>query len=92
MNILECICAELADGTARAPKSEEYTQLIQSFSINADSFNCTLSKLQNHMVMELEAQRNLIAAMDEDIMFCSGFRSGALLMLELLRPEQPSIS
>lgn len=88
MSILESICAELADGAARTPKSAEYKQLMQEFGTNAEAFDRTLTKLQNHMIRELEAQRNLIAAMDEDVMFCCGFRSGALLMLELLRPEQ----
>ena len=38
---------------------------------------------------EAEAQRNLIAAMDEDCMFCFGFQIGAKLMLELIRPQTP---
>lgn len=88
MNILEYICAELADEAARTPKSEEYRMLMHNFSENIDTLEPMLSNPQREMLLELESQRNLIAAMDEEVKFRSGFRMGANLMLELLRPEQ----
>lgn len=88
MSILECICAELADYAARTPKSEEYWILMRSFSEHVEAFEPTLSPLQKEMILELESQRNLIAAMEEDVKFRSGFHMGANLMLELLRPDQ----
>ena len=86
MNLLECICAELVDTAARAPKSEEYKLLLKDFDSTITLFEETLTNKQRNLILELESQRNLLAAMDEDSMFCSGFRTGALLMLELLRP------
>lgn len=90
MTILEHIFSEFVD-YAHRPKQEqsEYNELLNVFSHTADQFLSTLSAEQRSTAMQLEAQRNLIAAMDEEFMFCYGFRIGAKLFLELLHtPEQ----
>lgn len=86
MNIIQWLCAELAVNAVRTPKSEEYTQLLSLFDTNITLFDQTLTAQQRSLILELESQRNLLAAMDEEIMFTQGFRLGANLMLELLRP------
>lgn len=84
MNILDRICAELADSAARAPKSEEYKQLLHEFDCNINKFDPTLTIQQRSLILELENQRNLLAAIDEETMFTQGFCMGANLMLALL--------
>lgn len=87
MTITEHIFAEFVDYIHHpAHKKSEYDSLSEAYSNAADRLLSTLTTEQKSAVFELEAQRNLLAAMDEELMFCEGFRIGAELILDLLRP------
>lgn len=90
MNIIEYICREPIFDTSDVRKSEAYKQLLHEFDGNVNLFDQTITPQRRPLLLELESQRNLLAFMDEETMFIRGFRLGANLILELLRPEHPS--
>ena len=88
MDIIQFISEAFTDSKFRpAVISAEYQALVSTYSANLDTLFRRLSAEQKPLFFEAEAQRNLIAAMDEDCMFCFGFQIGAKLMLELIRPQ-----
>ncbi len=89
MNILEHIFTEFVDYIPRPDSgSNEYHTLLTSYSDLMDAFVPKLPPTQKKAFWELESQRNLLAAMDEENMFIYGFRIGAKLMLDILfQPE-----
>lgn len=91
MRILNHIYAEFVD-YAPHPQSEscEYKTLLKSYSDVIDQFTADLSKEQKNLFLELESQRNLMAAMDEENMFTFGFTVGVKLILEVLYQSKKS--
>ncbi|MBQ3010564.1 MAG: hypothetical protein IJD81_05195 [Oscillospiraceae bacterium] len=89
MNIVEYICKEPIFDAFDIRKSDAYKHLLREFDGNVTLFDQTITPQQRLLLLELESQRNLLASMDEETMFICGFRLGANLMLELLRPERP---
>ena len=88
MTVVEHIFAEYVDYIRHSGQEKaEYDALLKTYAETGDLFIATLSKEQKSAALELEAQRNLIAAMDEELMFCQGFRIGAQLILEILSPQ-----
>ena len=87
MTVTEHIFTEYVDYIRHSGQEKsKYDALLKTYAETGDLFITTLSADQKSAALELEAQRNLIAAMDEELMFCQGFRIGARLILELLSP------
>ena len=87
MTVIEHIFAEYVDCIRHSDGAKsEYDALLKDYANTADSLIETLSPEQKSAALRLESQRNMIAAMDEELMFCHGFRIGAQLMLEILPP------
>ena len=85
MNILHYIYTAFVDyGNHKKNSTKEYAELVGAFGKTLDQLQASLSEEQEPLLFEAEAQRNLIAADDEEAMFYFGFRIGAKLMLELL--------
>ena len=88
MDILYTICEALINSGFGPKRNEpEYIQLFNTYSEDLEELFLSLNKDQQPLFYQTEAQRNLIAAMDEDRMFRFGFQSGARLILELLHPQ-----
>lgn len=88
MTIIEAIYSEFVDYAHRSKKQqEEYQPLAEAYCNALDEYMITLTPEQKAAVIKLESQRNLLAAMDEELMFCYGFRVGAQLILDILRPN-----
>lgn len=85
MNVLDHIYAEFVDYAPR-PQSDAcaYNTLLTSYSNVIDQLMTDLSPEQKQLFLELESQRNLIAAADEENMFTFGFTIGIKLILEVL--------
>lgn len=87
MTVIEHIFAEYADDIRHSGQEKtEYDALLKTYADGLDVCIAALSSEQKAAVLALEAQRNLIAAMDEELMFCEGFRVGSRLMLEIQAP------
>lgn len=85
MTVLDHIFWKFADhATYPKHKTAEYNSLNKSYSDIINHFMQTLPEDSKKVFLELEAQRNLIAAMDEENMFCFGFTIGVKLILEVL--------
>lgn len=85
MTILEHIFTEFVD-YAHHPNhvKSKYNALSNLYSATLDQFLLTLTPEQKATIFKLEEQRNLIAAMDEEHMFCYGLSVGVKLILEIL--------
>ena len=83
MNTIQLICEALSDHTC-ADKGEEYRNYEKTYCDTMEALVGTLTHEQKRLFFQLEADRNLLAAMDEDRMFLNGFRQGASLILKLL--------
>lgn len=89
MNIISAIYTAFIDyGHYKKNSSKEYTELVSAYSKTLDCLQASLSKEQEPLFFEAEAQRNLIAADDEENMFYFGFRTGAKLILEILSSDR----
>jgi len=87
MNILNHIYAEFVDYAHRSVGTScEYDSLTRLYSKTLEQFMPTLTPEQQSTALKLEEQRNLIAAMDEEHMFCYGLSVGVKLILEILYP------
>ena len=88
MNIIQQICESFTAASFR-PKdhSAEYAVLTGHYSKTLEALLEQLNEEQAPLLLEAEAQRNLIGAMDEDRFFCFGFQTGARLMIELFSRE-----
>jgi len=85
MNVIDHIFSEFVDYSVRPMKEEaEYKAVEKSFYDLSDHFMDTLTREQRDIVFKIEAQRNLLGALDEKQMFCYGFRIGVELILEVL--------
>lgn len=84
MSIIEHIFSTLADYTyPLKQRSEEYQKAANDYAAALDEYLLTVSAEQRTAVMDLEAQRNHLASMDEEFAFTLGFRTAARLMQEL---------
>ncbi|MBQ3258460.1 MAG: hypothetical protein IJA67_13800 [Oscillospiraceae bacterium] len=91
MTVIEHIFAEYADYIRHSGHSKEaYDASLKAYADGLDVFIAALSSEQKAAVLALEAQRNLIAAMDEELMFCEGFRIGTQLILEIFFNSNPN--
>lgn len=87
MTIYQCIYNEISDRVHNKQyESKEYAELVDVYGVTIHNLEATLTDEQRHLFFEGEAQRNLIAAEDEEQMFQCGFRMGARLMAEILLP------
>ena len=68
------------------PLSTEHTEQQDVYSKHAEEFLSTLTKEQIKMVLKLEVEQNAIRELEDEALFESSFKQGAMLMLELLRP------
>ena len=88
MTVVKHIFTEYVDYIRHSGQEKsEYDTLLKTYTETGDLFITTLSPAQKSAALELEAQRTLIAAMDEELKFCQGLRIGARLILELLSPQ-----
>ncbi len=83
MDTIQLICETLSDHTS-ADKGSEYRNYEQTYSTTLETLMESFTHEQKRMFLRLEADRNLLAAMDEDRMFRIGFQQGAGLILKLL--------
>lgn len=91
MDILHTICeALISSGYGPKRNEPEYIELMDTYEDDLEELYLSLNPDQQPLFFKTEAQRNLIAAMDEDRMFRFGFQSGAKLILELLPPQTNS--
>ena len=83
MDTIQLICETLSDHIS-TDKGEEYRNYEKTYCDTMDKLIESLNPEQKRLFFRLEADRNLLAAMDEDRMFLNGFRHGAGLILRLL--------
>ena len=90
MNIIQQICESFTTSSF-SPKddSTEYIILTMHYSKTLETLLEQLNEEQAPLLLEAEAQRNLIDAMDEDRFFRFGFQTGAKLMIELFTRKYP---
>ena len=85
MDILRGLYNEFSDELHRQKNGcREYMEMMGRYGGIMERMESVLTSEQRKLFMEVEAQRNLIAAEDEEWMFCCGFRMGARLMAEIL--------
>ena len=85
MNVLDHIYTEFVDYAPHPHlASNEYEHLLSSYSNVTEQLMITLSSEQKKLFLELESQRNLLAAADEENMFVFGFKTGIRLLIESL--------
>lgn len=91
MNVLNHLYAQFIDYAPRLQLiSDEYKALLIPYSNTIDQFIPELSTEQKNLFLELESQRNLIAAADEENMFRYGFTIGMRVILEVLYGSERS--
>ena len=89
MTILQSIYNAFVDCNPHKRKlTKEHLELVEEYSKTLDQLQNSLSEEQEPLFFEAEAQRNLIAADEEEAMFHFGFRIGAKLMFEIFATNQ----
>ena len=83
MDTIQLICETLCDHLP-TDKGEEYRNYEKTYCDTMEALMETFTHEQKRLFFRLEADRNLMAAMDEDRMFRNGFQQGAGLILKLL--------
>ncbi|MBR4077717.1 MAG: hypothetical protein IKK17_03825 [Oscillospiraceae bacterium] len=84
MNIIQCIYNEIADkGYQKKNASKEYAILVKEYGDAAEKLEAVLDEEQKQLYFDVEAQRNLLAAEDEEWMFRRGFLMGTKFMKEV---------
>ena len=79
MTVVKHIFAEYVDLIRHSDQEKaEYDTLLKTYADGAERFIDSLTREQKSAALRLEAQRNLLSAMDEELMFCEGFRIGEL--------------
>ena len=74
VTIYQCIYNEISDRVHHKQyESKEYAELVDVYGVTIHNLEATLTDEQRHLFFEGEAQRNLIAAEDEEQMFQCGF-------------------
>ena len=87
MEIISLIFSAAVDSIHHSERTKTaYNELVKAYSNGLDCFIASLSAEQKSAALRLEEQRNLIASMDEELMFCQGFRIGARLMMDINHP------
>lgn len=85
MDILQHISMELSD-YAKLPTgmAAEYHTLSAKYGNHLEQLQQAMPHELWKQFLTLEAERNMLAAMDEEARFCHGFRIGAKLMLDIM--------
>ena len=83
MDTIQLICETLCDHIS-TDKGEEYRNYDNTYCDTMEALMETFTHEQKRLFFRLVADRNILAAMDEDRMFCEGFQQGAGLILKLL--------
>lgn len=82
MDIIQHISMKYSD--YQRNNTTEYIAQETEYSNAIEQLKSSITGEQWKLFLELESQRNLLAAMDEEAQFCLGFRIGAKLMLDIL--------
>ena len=85
MSVLSHIFSQFIDlDIPNKEENREYMQLIKEYSDMEDALIQQLTGEQKQQFLHTEAKRNALAALEDERMFCYGFRIGVQVILETL--------